>query len=286
MRKALTAHWPEYLMEAAELGVFMISASLFTILLYHPAFPVVRAIPVEFIRRMLMGLAMGLTAAGIIYSPWGKQSGAHMNPAITLTFLRLGKVAPWDAIFYVAAQFAGGIAGVAIVATFVGNALGHPAVNYVATLPGSAGIWPAFAGEAVISFVLLLVVLTASNQNKLASFTGWIAGLCVALFIIFESPISGMSMNPARTLGSAVFPRLWNFLWIYFTAPLLAMLLAAELFPLFKGRVLCAKYHHENNYRCIFCEYHAARQASLPRSSRGNEAQTELRAPQPPLRSL
>jgi aquaporin Z len=273
-------------MEAAELGVFMISASLFTILLYHPASPVVRAIPVEFIRRILMGLAMGLTAVGIIYSPWGKQSGAHMNPAFTLTFFRLGKVAPWDAVLYVAAQFMGGIAGVAIVAAFAGNALGHPAVNYVATLPGSGGTWPAFAGEAVISFLLLLVVLTASSQKKLASFTGWIAGLCVAVFITFESPISGMSMNPARSLGSAALPHLWTSLWIYFTAPLLAMLLAAEVFPLLKGRVLCAKYHHENKYRCIFCDYHAARrQTTSSRSSRGDEALTEVPTPQLPLHS-
>src|SRR5258707_4688210 len=85
MRDALKNHWPEYLMEAAELGCFMISASLFTILLYHPAFPAVQAIPMEFTRRILMGLAMGLTAIAIIYSPWGKQSGAHLNPAVTLT---------------------------------------------------------------------------------------------------------------------------------------------------------------------------------------------------------
>src|ERR1043166_8954154 len=104
MRDALKKHWPEYLMEAAELGGFMISASAFTILLYHPASPAVLAIPPEFLRRALTGMAMGLTAIALIYSPWGKQSGAHMNPAFTLTFFRLGKVAPWDAAFYIIAQ--------------------------------------------------------------------------------------------------------------------------------------------------------------------------------------
>jgi hypothetical protein len=89
MHQDLVKHWPEYLMEAAELGIFMVSATLFTILLYHPASPAVRAIPPEFIRRVLMGLAMGLTLVGIVFSPWGKQSGAHMNPAFTLTFYRL-----------------------------------------------------------------------------------------------------------------------------------------------------------------------------------------------------
>jgi aquaporin Z len=69
MRNTLRNHWPEYPMEAAELGVFMVSASVFTILLYHPSSWTVRAIPAEFPRRVLTGLAMGLTLVGIVYSP-------------------------------------------------------------------------------------------------------------------------------------------------------------------------------------------------------------------------
>src|SRR5258706_12590447 len=148
---ALKKHWPEYLMEAAGLGIFMVSASAFTILLYHPASPALRVLPEEFPRRVLMGLAMGLTAIGIIYSPWGKQSGAHLNPAVTLTFFRLGKVAPWDAVFYVIAQFAGGVAGVVLVAGVVGKLVAHPAVNYVATLPGSVGARAPVAGAVILA---------------------------------------------------------------------------------------------------------------------------------------
>src|SRR5947209_839526 len=103
-RAALLSHWPEYLMEAAELGLFMISACAFSALLFHPASPVVAAIPSAFTRRMLVGCAMGLTAISIVYSPFGKRSGAHCNPSVTLAFLRLGRVAPWDAVFYVIAQ--------------------------------------------------------------------------------------------------------------------------------------------------------------------------------------
>ena len=263
MLNALKQHWPEYLMEAAGLGIFMVSASVFTILLYHPASTALRVLPEEFPRRVLMGLAMGLTAIGIIYSPWGKQSGAHLNPAVTLTFFRLGKVAPWDAVFYVIAQFAGGVAGVALVAAAAGKLLAHPSVNYVATLPGSGGTGAAFLGEVVIALILMSVVLVASNTQKLARFTGLFAGACVAAFITFEAPISGMSMNPARTFGSAVLPQLWDSLWIYFLAPPLGMLAAAAVYLRLKHAVGCAKLHHQNKLRCIFCEYQSARQKEI-----------------------
>ncbi len=261
MAEALKNHWPEYLMEAAELAIFMVSASVFTILLYHPASPAVRAIPAEFVRRALTGLAMGLTLIGLVYSPWGKRSGAHMNPAFTLTFWRLGKVAPWDAAFYSLAQFAGGLGGILLVAAVAAPLLAHPSVNYVATVPGPGGPSVAFVAEGGISFLLLTVVLLLTSLSSVARFTGVVAGACVAAFITFESPLSGMSMNPARSFGSAFLPHLWQSLWIYFTAPPLGMLLAAEVYVLCKGRVACAKYHHQNHFRCIFCEYQAVRQS-------------------------
>ena len=258
MLNALRRHWPEYLIEAAGLGGFMISACLFTVLLEYPTSPARQAITDPLLRRLLMGMAMGLTAVGIIYSPWGQRSGAHLNPAVTLTFFRLGKVRGWDALFYVAAQFAGGATGVLLVARVVGPALADPSVNYAATVPGLVGPGVAFAAEAVIAFGLMLVVLTVSNTDRLGRLTGLFAGLLVATYITVEAPLSGMSMNPARTVASALPARLWTALWIYFTAPPLGMLLAAQLYLAVKGAggVICAKLHHQNTQRCIFrCGY-------------------------------
>lgn len=255
MVDAMTRHWPEYLMEATALGLFMISACLFGTLLEHPASPVRQAISNPLFRRVLMGIAMGSTAIGLIYSPWGKQSGAHINPSITLTFFRLGKVKTWDAIFYVVAQFIGGSLGVLIAAVFLGSLLADPAVNYVATLPGRYGLAAAFAAEVIISFVLMYVVLAVSNNACVHRFTGLFAGILVAAYITLEAPISGMSMNPARTFGSAFSSQTWTALWLYFTAPILGMLLAAEFYLRVKGHksVACAKLHHQNSKRCIFC---------------------------------
>lgn len=255
MGEALKRHWPEYLMEAAGLGLFMVSACLVTILLEHPASPIHHELPDPFVRRALIGLAMGLTAIGIIYSPWGKQSGAHLNPAVTLAFFRLGKIQPADALGYAAAQFVGGAAGVLLVAVPLMAYLADPSVNYAVTVPGPGGAAVAFAAEAAISFGLMLAVLVVSNTSRLARWTGFFAGALVATYIALEAPLSGMSMNPARTVASAAPAHVWTAWWIYCSAPLLGMLAAAELFVRVRraGSLACPKLHHDNPFRCIFC---------------------------------
>ena len=255
---ALQQHWPEYLMEAAELGSFMISACVFTALFEHPASPVHALLPDATLRRVFIGIAMGLTAISIFYSPWGKRSGAHLNPAVTLTFFSLGKIGGWDALFYAAAQFAGGIAGVGAASLLIGEAIGHPSVNYAVTAPGPRGPWAALGAEFLISFLMMTSVLVFSNSTKLSRLTPLIAGTLVAAYISIEAPLSGMSMNPARTLGSAVPSGMFSALWVYFAAPVAGMLLAARLYLLRRGThgVFCAKLHHHNSERCIFrCNY-------------------------------
>jgi aquaporin Z len=263
MWTALQRHWPEYLMEAAGLGLFMVSACLVGIVLLHPVSPVPGLIPDPTARRVIFGIAMGLTAIGIIYSPWGKQSGAHLNPALTLTFFRLGKVQRWDALFYALAQFAGGALGVLLVVYLSRGFVAHMSVNYVVTTPGPGGPWVAFGAEVLISFLLMLMVLVVTNTQRIAHLTGLFAGAMVAAYISIEAPLSGMSMNPARTFASAFSADLWDSLWLYFTGPPLGMLLAAEVYLRVKGAraVFCAKLHHQNDKRCIFCEYHGGRRA-------------------------
>ena len=92
-------------------------------------------------------------------------------------------------------------------------------------------------------------------RHKLNKWTELCAGLLVATYITLEAPISGMSMNPARSLASAVPARHWADLWIYFTAPLIGMLSAAEVHLRVRRapQVGCTELHHENSQRCIFC---------------------------------
>jgi aquaporin Z len=244
----------------------MVSAAGFATLLQHPASPLSGWPGSLALRRVPMGLAMGLTLIALIYSPLGRRSGAHMNPAVTLTFMRLGKVTPADATGYILGQFVGGMAGI-LAATWMFRGLpAHPSVNYVATVPGPHGAAVAFAAEVAISFGMMLLILTISNTPGISRLTGLCAGVLVATYIMIEAPLSGMSMNPARTLGPAILAHAKSTLWIYFTAPLIGMLLAAELYVHTRGPayIRCAKLHHPLNVPCIFrCGFAEHAEASV-----------------------
>jgi len=251
---SLRSHWPEYLMEAGEMTIYMFLTCVFATLLQHPASPVRQVIAGDLSRRALMGLAIGATVIATVMSPWGQRTGGHFNPAVTFTFYRLGKVELWDALFYINAQFFGAIAGVAIAKYVLLGAPGNVAVRYAVTVPGMRGSGIAFLAELTMSFVLMVTVLCVSNRETPARYTPYFVGAIYAIFITFETPLSGMSMNPARTFGSALHAGDWHGLWIYFTAPTVGMLVAAEVFLLARGGAgpYCAKLHHANNKRCIF----------------------------------
>ena len=142
----------------------MLSACAFTVLLFHPSSPVAQAMPNPWARRACMGVAMGVTAVLIIHSPIGKRSGAHFNPAITLSYLRLGKIRRWDAVFYVIFQFIGGAFGVEVAAILFGALLASPSVDYAVTVPGIFGTAGAFFAELFMATLLMAVVLWLSNR--------------------------------------------------------------------------------------------------------------------------
>lgn len=239
-------------MEAAQVGSFLFLTCIFANLLLSPTSPVRRFLGNTAELRALMGMAVGATVVAILISPWGKQSGGHFNPAITLAFYRLGKMRLPDALIYVVAQFLGAVGGVWIAKYLL--PVGRTAIRYAVTTPGTGGSAVAFVGETTISFVLMLTILVSSNWDSLARYTPYMVGLLYAIFITLEAPLSGMSMNPARSFGPALHVSYWHAIWLYFTAPTLGMLVAAEVFLRARSGVhpFCAKLHHANDKRCIF----------------------------------
>jgi aquaporin Z len=245
-----------YAIDGALLGLFMISACVSVVIFEHPASPVRAAIESALARRVSIGVAMGLTALGLIYSGWGKRSGAFMNPAMVLCFVRLGKLSAGDAAGYVAAQFAGSALGVLLAATALPGFVSAPSVNYVVTLP-QGGAARAFAVEFALAFVMVSAVITLNRSRSWAPYTGACAAVLVALFISVAAPISGMSINPARSFGSALWAHVWSGFWIYLLAPLFGMLGGVELQRLLTKRHerLCGKLNHDETVACyVRCE--------------------------------
>jgi aquaporin Z len=229
-----------YLMEAVGLFGFVTIAGLVSIFMEHPDMPAMQSFlkfhPV--LRRIPLAIILG-TYIIIISLLFGKKSGALVNPAITWTLYRTGNVSAKDAIWYTIAQFAGATAGAMLLKLSLYKWFSHPVIHFGVTKP----IEPhtsvqAFVGEFIISFIAMWTVLYFSSLKKLEKYLPYMMGFWIALFLVVELPYSGMSLNPARSFAGALAANKWDHLWIYFAAPVPAMLLAAQLFIIWKkGKV-------------------------------------------------
>lgn len=224
--------------------------------MWGPASPV-PVVPNGALRRLLTGIMFAGGATAVVYSPLGQISGGHINPAVTLAFWRLGKVPTRDAVIYVVMQFLGAFLG----AWAAGLAWGRltTGVRYAATVPGDgysqAG---AFAAETFITFLLVFLIFVCVNKPKIAPSTGIIAGSLVAFLVMVEAPVTGTSLNPARTLGPAMLAQNYTALWLYFVGPIVGALLAVAAFTGQWGKkTVCAKLYHTEKYPCPFdrCDY-------------------------------
>jgi len=254
---ALRRHWPEYAIEGWALGMFMVSASVATVLLYDPRSPAFHLIDNEFWKRALMAGAMAGTAVAIIYSPWGKRSGAHMNPAFTLSFWVMGKINTVDAVYYAVFQFIGGVSGSVLSYFLTAGLLADPQANWAVTVPGPDGAFAALLSELIIAFIMMLVVAVMLNSG-FDQLTGIAAGGLIFLYVLYESPYSGFGMNPARSFASALPSGTWTAFWIYLVAPPTGMLTAIFVHNYLLGmpnKFKQPKLNPNHSTRCIHCGF-------------------------------
>jgi aquaporin Z len=230
MKASFQKNWKHYLQEALGLALFMISACFFGALLESNDSSLHHTIPDTFLRTVIMGVLMGSTALFIFYSPFTSPSGSHINPAVTLTFLRIGKMCPWDSLFYILFQFIGGTLAVFIMQLLMGKILTEPPVNSAVTVPGAGGIWPALITEFIIAFITIAMVLFTSHHDILKKYTRIFSGCLVCTWVILAGPVSGFGMNPARSFASALPANIWTAFWIYLFVPFAGMMSAAEFF--------------------------------------------------------
>lgn len=249
-------HWPEYGAELAGTAwnVFIgLSAVVFN---FAPGMPGARWIPDAGLRLWVTGLIFAGSGSLFTISPWGRLSGSHLNPSVTLAFTALGKVHWHDAFGYLVAQFAGGTLGALLLAFVWGSYAAG--IGGGVTLPGpSYTAATAFRAEAAMTFFYLLAIFCFVSHRSLLRWTPLMNWIVVAGLVWIGAGVSGTSLNPARSLGPALVTGRWHAQWIYAVAPPTGALLAAAVWRLASVRkLLTAKLYHVEFYRSIFRRLH------------------------------
>jgi MIP family channel proteins len=186
-----------------------------------------------------VALAFGSVVIAMIFA-LGHLSGAHINPAVTIAFWSTRRFPTGEVIPYVVAQCAGAVgASVVLLATL--DEIGHMGATLPSIPPGGA-----FAVEWLLSFVLMFVIMAVATDERVSGgFAPIAVGLTVGFCAMMGGPLTGASMNPARSLGPAVVGRVWQAHWIYWLAPVSGMLVAARLYEFLRGAEAPSQAHAE-----------------------------------------
>lgn len=194
----------------------------------------------NYIRAVGISFAFGLSVLGMAYAIGGV-SGCHINPAVSISMLAAGKMKAKDTLIYVAMQCIGAVVGAIVLYSI---ALGSPGYSLAAVglgengygsgTPGQYSMTSAFVAEVVLTFIFLLVIHGSTGEKAPKGFAGISIGLSLVLIHLVGIPITGTSVNPARSLGPALIVggTALNQLWLFWVAPLIGALLAAVIWRL------------------------------------------------------
>ncbi len=226
----------------------------FVILDFGKGSPVVNLIPDSGLRRAITGFLFGSTGALIAVSWIGKESGAHINPVVTLAFWAQGKIGRVHALGYIICQLIGGIAGA--LSLLLWNQTGN-SISYGGTFPGqSYSAWTALIGEIITTFALVFLLFVFIGHNKLKRYTPLLFPLLYMIMVFLEAPVSGTSTNPARSIGPSVISGNWSDWWVYWIGPVVGALIGVSVHSLSwfkKFEIKVAKlYHFENDRHGVF----------------------------------
>lgn len=191
----------------------------------------------QYIGFLGIAFAFGLTVLAMVYAI-GNISGCHINPAVTVGMLVAGKIKGKDAAFYILFQCIGAIIAAGILlAVATGKADYSLAVNglgqngYGLHSPGGYSLISSFIAEVVLTALFLFVILGSTSERAPKGFAGLSIGLSLVLIHLWGIPVTGTSVNPARSLGPAVFVggAALSELWLFIVAPIIGGILAALL---------------------------------------------------------
>jgi MIP family channel proteins len=200
----------------------------FFLVLIGPGSAMVNAYSGGSLGQVGIALAFAFVVVAMIYA-LGHLSGAHINPAVTLAFWSARRFPPAEVIPYVLAQCVGAVA-----ASLALRAAMGPVGNMGATLP-RIPIAAAFGVEWLLSFVLMFVIMAVATDERVADgFAALAVGLTVGFCALMGGPLTGASMNPARSLGPALVGGVWQSHWLYWLSPITAMIVAARAYDLLR----------------------------------------------------
>jgi aquaporin Z len=233
----------------------LVAAGLSVVILdFGQGSPVVGYLPSASWRRLITGLLFGTTGALIALSPLGKESGAHINPAVTVAFWLMGKLRTRHALGYVIAQLAGAVAGA--IPLLLWGPTGR-SIGFGVTLPGADyGAGWAMLGETVTTFALITGLFFFLGHRRIRAFTPALFPVLYGIMVLVEAPLSGTSTNPARSLGPAVISGDWRDWWVYWLGPQMGTFIGVAVYRwtwLKHLEIEVAKlYHFEHDRYSVF----------------------------------
>jgi aquaporin Z len=248
--------WQTFLSELVGTALLVLFGLSFVILMFGTGSPIARVVPDEGVRRLITGFLFGTTGALIALSPVGKESGAHINPVVTLGFWLIGKLKAQTVFGYVLAQLAGACLGALPLLAW--GSMGR-SVAFGATLPGEGySTGTVLLGEVVTTFAMVALLCVFLGFRKLRPFTPALFPPLYAFMVWAEALISGTSTNPARSLGPAVVSGQWRGFWIYVAGPLIGTLAAIITCSFLAKKISVAKlYYFDSDPHRVF--YRTAR---------------------------
>jgi aquaporin Z len=239
--------WAPFVSELIGTALLVLVGLSLVILMFGAGSPVARLIPGEGPRRLITGFLFGTTGACIALSPVGKVSGAHINPVVTLAFRLMGKLDLRTTLGYVAAQLIGAVVG--SLPLLLWGAMGR-SVAFGATVPGAGfSLSEVFLGEVVTTFAMVALLAIFLGFRRIRPFTPGLFPPLFAIMVWVESPISGTSTNPARSLGPSVISGQWQGWWLYWAGPVVGMLLAVLATSFLAKRIEVAKLYYFDSDR-------------------------------------
>ena len=262
--------WRLFMSEMIGTGLLLLSGLSLVIFMFGKGSPIIRVFLNEGPRRQITGFIFGTFGALISLSRVGKESGAHINPVVTLAFFLLGKLDARTAGVYVLGQLTGAVLG--CLPLLAWGSMGR-SVAFGATLPGQTyPLRMVLMGEIVTTFCLITMLCIFIGFRQLRKFTPAMIPVLYAIMSYYEAPISGTSTNPARSLGPALISGQWYGWWIYWVGPVIGMLLAVLACNALALKVEVAKlYHFDSDHDRLF------RRMAMPKSpiSARNARETE-----------